>query len=98
MNWFRLTKLAFGAPLADNQPVLFEAPDVIDEARDKRPRRPGMGVAPSPFQGSKPGGPKKRRRPRRRPRSRRGPRPDLSEQPKTPTDSSTTRPTGDLLN
>jgi len=88
MKWYRL---GFGSPMADQQPVLDHDPEIIDQAR-----RPGnqLGVAPSPYDASKPGDklpPKKRRLKRRRPG------PDLEMGLKRPTDGTGwPRPTGDL--
>ena len=92
MEWYKLTKLAFGAPLANNNPVLWNSPDITDKAK----KLPGLGEVPSPFAGSKPGG-KKRRQKKRRKLKRRQPGFDLGMDSKRPTDSAgSPRPTGDL--
>jgi len=90
MKWYRL---AFGAPLSDNQPML-DSPDIVDRARDGKP---GLGVAPSPYNKHKPGAPEGRRKKRRKHKRRTPyPRPDLSETPKKP-EATTDRPDGDLF-
>lgn len=91
MRWYRL---AYGAPgpSGNNDPIQRKSPDVVDKGlRDE----PGMGIAPSPYDPTKPRNnppkPKKRRKLKRR-----RPGPDLSETPKKPTDAVTDRPDGDL--
>jgi len=82
MDWYRLTKLAFGAPLTQNSPILMNSPDILDKTE------PGLGAVVSPFGNQPKSRKKKRRKTKRRP---------LIEDSKRPTDSAgSPRPSGDL--
>ena len=100
MDWYRLS---FGAPQlnTNNKQVQRDHPESVDLGMSNLP---GLPVAPSPFDGTKPGAKrrlelekveelKKRRNKKRRSP---GPIPNLLELSKHPTDGTTTRPTGDL--
>ena len=74
MNWYRLAQ---GAPLSNNSPILDDSPDVYDEAKNDKP---DLGVVPSLW--ARPG----KNKPKKTKIKKRNPQNDLEEGVKRPTD------------